>query len=122
MKIIGYTLRDSAPDSSLFLDSVVKFTSYLDLDCDYAIDITAGELTEDPRPWMSDAGAYYGDYLDRSGNYSLHSLFPSIRTTYPGILYKVSLLHECESTNPIEEIARKNIVSYIPRPIFKITA
>ena len=122
MKIIGYTLRDNIPQSSPFVDEVVKFTRYSDLDCDYAIDVTVGELCIDPRPWIKDAGAYYGDFFDAHGNYSLHSMFPSIRTTYPGIIYKVALLAECTTGNPLEEIARKNIISYIPRPIFKISS
>lgn len=120
MKIIGYTLKDNPPQSSPFLDEVVKFTSYSDLDCDYAIDITVGELSEDPRPWIKEAGAYYGDFFDANGNYSLHSMFPSIRTVYPGIIYKADILAECTTSNPLEEIAKQNIISYIPRPIFKI--
>ena len=123
MKIIGYTLKDN---TSPFLDGVVKFgteefKSAL-LDCDYAIDITSGQLVQDPRPFLDGGPAYYGDYYDQHGNYSLHSLFPSARTVYPGIIYKASLLLECSTKNPLEEIARANIISYVPQPLFKILA
>ena len=120
MKITGYTFRDVAPKTSPFVDEIVIIKEYSDLQCDYAIDITLGELTEDPRKWMKDLAAYYGDYIDQHGMYCLHSMFPSVRTTYPGILYKASLLAECKTKNPIEEIYKNNVISYIPRPIFKI--
>jgi hypothetical protein len=120
MKIIGYTFRDKAPKTSPFVDEVVILKEYSELQGDYAIDITLGELAEDPRPWLKDAAAYYGDYFDQYGTYSLHSMFPSIRTTYPGMIYKTSLLVECKTKNPLEEICKNNTISYIPRPIFKI--
>ena len=115
-------MKDNPPKSSPFVDEVVKLTKYSDLDSDYAIDITVGYLAEDPRPWMEDAGAYYGDYYDLNVTYSLHSMFPSIRTTYPGIIYKTSLLVDCKTDNPLQEIAKHSIISYIPRPIFKMFA
>ena len=115
-------MRDNPPKTSPFVDEVVKLCKYSDLDCDYAIDITLGQLEEDPRKWLNGAGAYYGDYYDQNGIYSLHCMFPSIRTVYPGILYKGSLLAECKTMNPIEEICKNNIISYVPRPIFRITA
>lgn len=121
MKIIGYTFRDNPPQSSPFVDEIVKFSSFADLDADYAIDITLGELDQDPRKWLSGGAAYYGDYYDQHGTYSLHSMFPSIRTTYPGILYKCSDVADCTTKNPLEELAKQNVISYIPHPIFKIT-
>jgi len=120
MKITGYTFRDVAPLTSPFVDEVVSIKEFGCLNSDYAIDITLGELTEDPRYWLKGAAAYYGDYFDQHGTYSLHCMFPSIRTTYPGILYKVSLLAECKTKNPIEEICKNNVISYVPRPIFRI--
>lgn len=126
MMIIGYTVDKNPPQSSPFVDKVIKLGQYSDLQCDYAIDITAGELTEDPRAWLTGGAAYYGDYYDHNGLYSLHSLFPhasqSIRTSYPGILYKESSLIKCTSKNPLEEICKNNIIYYIPRPIFRIKA
>ena len=122
MKIIGYTLRDSVPASSPFLDEVVKFSTYEELDCDYAVDITSGQLVEDPRPFLKESAAHYGDYYDQNGNYCLHSMFPSTRTVYPGIIFKASLLLGCSTTNPLEQIAKGNIISYVPRPLFKIIA
>jgi hypothetical protein len=120
MKIIGYTSREILPKTSPFVDEVVKAGDYSNLDCDYAIDISLGELIEDPRPWLKDAGAYYGDYFGQDGAYCLHSMFPSIRTNYPGILYKGSLLADCKTKNPLEEICKQNVIGYIPLPIFKI--
>jgi hypothetical protein len=120
MKIIGYTFRDSVPKASPFLDEVVILEQYSGLVCDYAVDITLGELVEDPRPYLKGDGAYYGDFFDQHGTYSLHSMFPSVRSTYPGILYKGSLLVDCKTKNPLEEICKNNVISYIPRPIFKI--
>lgn len=124
MRIIGYSLRDNLPKSSPFLDDIVLLGRYSDLSGDYAIDITLGELTEDPRKWLKGGSAYYGDYYDQNGMYCLHSLFPyrkqSIRTIYPGILYKISVLAECKTDNPLEEICRNNIIHYVPSPIFRI--
>ena len=120
MKITGYTFRDNPPKTSPFVDEVVAIKDYSELKSDYAIDITLGRLTEDPRPWLKDGAAYYGDYFDQHGTYSLHSMFPSIRTTYPGMLYKVSLLEQCKTKNPLEEICKNNVIYYIPRPIFEI--
>jgi hypothetical protein len=118
VKIIGYTLSNKT--SSPFVDEVVKFTSYSELDCDYAIDISSGDLVQDPRPFLSGGAAYYGDYYDPNGNYSLHSMFPSKRSVYPGIIYKASLLRDCKTNNPLEELAKENVIYYIPKPMFKI--
>jgi hypothetical protein len=122
MKIIGYTFPDKSAKSREFVDEVVVIKDYSELDGDYAIDLSYGSLDIDIRPYLKGDGAYYGDYYDQYGNYSLHSQFPSVRTTYPGIVYKVSLLKECETKNPLEEIAKVDVISYIPKPIFKIIA
>lgn len=126
MKIIGYSLRPNPPKTSPFLDEVVALYQYSDLGGDYAIDITLGELTQDPRKWLDGGVAYYGDYYDQNGMYCLHSLFPyrkkSIRTIYPGIIYKTSVLAECKTKNPLEEICANNIIHYVPSPFFRIKA
>jgi len=121
MKLIGYTNNEI--NNSEFLDEVIKFTDFADITGDYAVDVSAGELIYNVKSWIynhKDVGAFYGDFIDKDGNYCLHSMFPSIRTMYPGIIYKSELLHKCVTSNPLEEIGKAHIISYIPIAIFRI--
>lgn len=122
MSLIGYTANK--PRESEFLDDVVAFSGYATLPGDFLVDVSNGIITSDITDWLCEnknIGAFYGDFIDKAGNYSLHSVFPSIRTTYPGIIYRGDILRQCTTSNPLEEIARKHIVSYIPEAFFRIT-
>lgn len=121
MSLIGFT--NNKISNSDFVDEVVQFTSFADVPGDYAVDISAGSLIYDVQSWLSTdskIGAFYGDFLDKDGNYCLHSMFPSTRTVYPGIIYKGDLLRQCVTSNPLEEIAKTHIIAYIPTAIFRI--
>ena len=124
MKIIGYFTTESHTGPQDFVDEVVPFTKFSEVGGDFAIDITKVYLREDPRPFLNcndHVAAWYSDYYDQDGNYSLHSLFPSFRTVYPGIIYRSSFLRECVTVNPLEELAKLKIISYIPKAIVGIT-
>lgn len=119
-KIIGYFTSESEPSGSrLYLDEVVKFTNFAEVQGDFAIDITGVRLRADPRPYLNmldDFAAFYSDFIDKE-NYCLHSMFPSIRTIYPGIIYRSCFLQACTTANPLEELAKYKLISYIPEPL-----
>lgn len=122
MSLIGYSVNKTR--NSEFLDEVVEFSEYANLPGDYIVDVSNGVITADIEKWLcsnSNVGAFYGDFVDGEGNYSLHSLFPSVRTIYPGIIYRGDLLRQCTTSNPLEEIAKTHIISYIPEAFFRIT-
>jgi hypothetical protein len=122
MSLIGYSSNKT--HNAEFLDEVVEFSGYASLHGDYLVDVSNGVITADIKKWLctnTNVGAFYGDFVDSNGSYSLHSLFPSVRTMYPGIIYKGDLLRQCTTSNPLEEIAKTHIISYIPEPFFRIT-
>ena len=62
-KIIGYFTSEFEPSGSkLYLDEIVKFTNFAEVQGDFAIDITSVKLREDPRPYLNlidDFAAFY---------------------------------------------------------------
>jgi hypothetical protein len=122
MKIIGYHNSDIPPERN-FLDGVVNYSEIKDTDADFVIDVTHVDLLLDPRKFLSKnllIGGYYSDFIDNNGNLCIHGLFPSIRTTYPGLLYNVQVIASIRSNDILSEIAKTHIISYIPEPIVKI--
>lgn len=95
MKIIGYTQQDSS----------------FDFECDYAIDITRGEMIIDPTEWLGNGlDVYYGDWIDENGHEVL-SMGP--------VLCSIEILKEC--SGDINKIIKHAKIGYIPRTFFKVT-
>ena len=125
MIITGFTNKGQT--LSKFVDDITQAKSYNTINGDFIIDLSVGDLIMDVRSWIvandgPNVAAFYGDYIDQNGDYGLQACFPSPRGVYPGILFKGDILRQCNTSNPLDEIATKYIISYIPQVIFRINA